>query len=220
MPTGHGVVGDRQAGRVDRGGRRPRPPGPRAAASPRRECRHAEQQGRCAERGSLDWSDIGSCGRQPTVATNGAPRLQNALRRTNEVRDDLLDCAPSSSPANTSNQRKCNLCESFTRLNTCTRVPMRQMCIAPRRDCHARMATRQRIVRIRRDYNQWVANQTMEDYALRFTAKRRAAVVGLAGGEHGAGRRSRSWRWRRSAAPSRSITASPTRSRRSPASPC
>jgi hypothetical protein len=33
------------------------------------------------------------------------------------------------------------------------------------------MATRQRIVRIRRSYNQWVANQTLEDYALRFTAK-------------------------------------------------
>ncbi|MDT7952064.1 MAG: hybrid sensor histidine kinase/response regulator [Acetobacteraceae bacterium] len=33
------------------------------------------------------------------------------------------------------------------------------------------MAARQRIVRIRRDYNQWVANQTLEDYALRFTAK-------------------------------------------------
>ena len=33
------------------------------------------------------------------------------------------------------------------------------------------MARRQRITRIRRDYNQWVANQTMEDYALRFTAK-------------------------------------------------
>jgi signal transduction histidine kinase/purine-cytosine permease-like protein/DNA-binding NarL/FixJ family response regulator len=33
------------------------------------------------------------------------------------------------------------------------------------------MAKRQRIVRIRRDYNQWVANETMEDYALRFTAK-------------------------------------------------
>ncbi len=33
------------------------------------------------------------------------------------------------------------------------------------------MAARQRIPRIRRDYNQWVANQTLEDYALRFTAK-------------------------------------------------
>eukprot|EP01037_Dinobryon_pediforme_P020235 gene20235-20805_t len=29
----------------------------------------------------------------------------------------------------------------------------------------------QRIVRVRREYNQWVANQTLEDYALRFTAK-------------------------------------------------
>jgi signal transduction histidine kinase/CheY-like chemotaxis protein len=30
---------------------------------------------------------------------------------------------------------------------------------------------RQRIVRVRREYNQWVANQTLEDFALRFTAK-------------------------------------------------
>jgi signal transduction histidine kinase/FixJ family two-component response regulator len=30
---------------------------------------------------------------------------------------------------------------------------------------------RQRIDRVRRQYNQWVANQTLEDYALRFTAK-------------------------------------------------
>ena len=33
------------------------------------------------------------------------------------------------------------------------------------------MAAPQRIVRTRRIYNQWVANQTLEDYALRFTAK-------------------------------------------------
>jgi signal transduction histidine kinase/CheY-like chemotaxis protein len=33
------------------------------------------------------------------------------------------------------------------------------------------MAMQQRIVRVRREYNQWVANQTLEDYALRFTAK-------------------------------------------------
>ncbi len=33
------------------------------------------------------------------------------------------------------------------------------------------MTARQRIVRVRRDYNQWVANETLEDYALRFTAK-------------------------------------------------
>jgi signal transduction histidine kinase/CheY-like chemotaxis protein/purine-cytosine permease-like protein len=32
------------------------------------------------------------------------------------------------------------------------------------------MANRQRILRIRRDYNRWVADETMEDYALRFTA--------------------------------------------------
>lgn len=34
-----------------------------------------------------------------------------------------------------------------------------------------RPMARQRIVRERREYNQWVANQTLEDYALRFTAK-------------------------------------------------
>ncbi|MBB5752345.1 hybrid sensor histidine kinase/response regulator [Prosthecomicrobium pneumaticum] len=33
------------------------------------------------------------------------------------------------------------------------------------------MAGRQRIVPVRREYNRWVANQTLEDYALRFTAK-------------------------------------------------
>lgn len=33
------------------------------------------------------------------------------------------------------------------------------------------MAPRQRIIPVRRDYNRWVANQTLEDYALRFTAK-------------------------------------------------
>src|SRR5438105_9060927 len=33
------------------------------------------------------------------------------------------------------------------------------------------VAGRQRIARVRRNYNQWVANQTLEDYALRFTAK-------------------------------------------------
>src|SRR5262245_65960572 len=35
----------------------------------------------------------------------------------------------------------------------------------------ASMTAQQRIVRVRRSYNQWVANQTLEDYALRFTAK-------------------------------------------------
>ncbi|TPW31411.1 response regulator [Martelella alba] len=33
------------------------------------------------------------------------------------------------------------------------------------------MTARQRIIPIRREYNRWVANQTLEDYALRFTAK-------------------------------------------------
>jgi signal transduction histidine kinase/CheY-like chemotaxis protein len=35
-----------------------------------------------------------------------------------------------------------------------------------------KMTAQQRIVRVRRDYNQWVANQMLEDYALRFTAER------------------------------------------------
>ena len=30
----------------------------------------------------------------------------------------------------------------------------------------------QRIIKIRRDYNSWVASETMEDYALRFTPQR------------------------------------------------
>jgi signal transduction histidine kinase/ActR/RegA family two-component response regulator len=34
------------------------------------------------------------------------------------------------------------------------------------------MTAPQRIVRARRNYNRWVANETLEDYALRFTAKR------------------------------------------------
>src|SRR5205823_3459850 len=33
------------------------------------------------------------------------------------------------------------------------------------------MAGRQRTLPVRREYNRWVANQTLEDYALRFTAK-------------------------------------------------
>lgn len=33
------------------------------------------------------------------------------------------------------------------------------------------MGSHQRVVRLRRTYNQWVANQTLEDFALRFTAK-------------------------------------------------
>ena len=30
----------------------------------------------------------------------------------------------------------------------------------------------QRIVKVRRDYNSWVAHETMEDYALRYTPQR------------------------------------------------
>ena len=39
-------------------------------------------------------------------------------------------------------------------------------------DLTAEMSGHQRIVRVRRQYNQWVANQTLEDFALRFTAER------------------------------------------------
>src|SRR6202012_3149182 len=47
------------------------------------------------------------------------------------------------------------------------RVPTEFRC----RSQEWRVAGRQRIDRVRRQYNQWVANQTLEDYALRFTAK-------------------------------------------------
>ena len=33
-------------------------------------------------------------------------------------------------------------------------------------------APSQRVVKIRRDYNNWVASETMEDYALRYTPQR------------------------------------------------
>lgn len=44
------------------------------------------------------------------------------------------------------------------------------------------MTAKQHIFRVRRNYNQWVANQTLEDYALRFTAKsaRRWSVTRVA----------------------------------------
>lgn len=29
----------------------------------------------------------------------------------------------------------------------------------------------QRVIKVRRDYNTWVANETLEDYALRFTPR-------------------------------------------------
>jgi signal transduction histidine kinase/CheY-like chemotaxis protein/purine-cytosine permease-like protein len=45
------------------------------------------------------------------------------------------------------------------------------MADATRETSQSAMTARQRIVRERREYNQWVANQTLEDYALRFTAK-------------------------------------------------
>ena len=39
-------------------------------------------------------------------------------------------------------------------------------------DVQGNPAARQRVVKIRRDYNNWVASETMEDYALRFTPQR------------------------------------------------
>ncbi len=49
------------------------------------------------------------------------------------------------------------------------------------------MAT-QRIVKIRRDYNTWVANETLEDYALRFTPRsfRKWSVLRVANTAFGA----------------------------------
>ena len=32
-------------------------------------------------------------------------------------------------------------------------------------------APQQRVIKVRRDYNDWVARETMEDYALRFTPR-------------------------------------------------
>jgi signal transduction histidine kinase/ActR/RegA family two-component response regulator len=44
------------------------------------------------------------------------------------------------------------------------------------------MVPQQRIARVRRDYNKWVGNQTLEDYALRFTAEgsRRWSILRIA----------------------------------------
>src|SRR3546814_281392 len=43
---------------------------------------------------------------------------------------------------------------------------------APARQADPAQIRRQRIVRTRRQYNQWVNNDTLEDYALRFTAQK------------------------------------------------
>ena len=51
------------------------------------------------------------------------------------------------------------------------RKPQGSATSGAKRDRRASMTAQQRIVRVRRNYNQWVANQTLEDYALRFTAK-------------------------------------------------
>ncbi len=62
------------------------------------------------------------------------------------------------------------------------------------------MAARQRIIPVRREYNRWVANQTLEDYALRFTAKsaRRFSSARIS---QTAIAPSPSWRWKPSAVP-------------------
>ena len=75
------------------------------------------------------------------------------------------------------------------------------------------MTAQQRIVRVRRSYNQWVANQTLEDYALRFTAKSARKWSSFSRRQHRHRRhllsRARSHRRRRSP----STTASSTRPR-------
>ena len=50
----------------------------------------------------------------------------------------------------------------------------------------------------RRRYNRWVANETMEDFALRFTARRARSWSYRARREHRHRVRSRFWRLRRS----------------------
>jgi hypothetical protein len=59
----------------------------------------------------------------------------------------------------------------------------------------------QRIVKVRRDYNTWVANETLEDYALRYTplSFRRWSEFRLANTALGP---PPSWRWKPSAVPS------------------
>ena len=72
------------------------------------------------------------------------------------------------------------------------------------------MAARQRIIPVRREYNRWVANQTLEDYALRFTAKSARRWSSSRVSRRPRSAPSPSWRWRRSAARSRCPTAPPT----------
>ena len=69
---------------------------------------------------------------------------------------------------------KCDRCEATAeRRARPGRESAQQARAQPARDANRRasMTAQQRIVRVRRNYNQWVANQTLEDYALRFTAK-------------------------------------------------
>ena len=39
-------------------------------------------------------------------------------------------------------------------------------------DAHEPQQAPQQVVKVRRDYNSWVATETMEDYALRYTPQR------------------------------------------------
>ena len=41
------------------------------------------------------------------------------------------------------------------------------------------MKATQQVFRVRRNYNRWVANQTMEDYALRFTPRALSTLANL-----------------------------------------
>ena len=69
---------------------------------------------------------------------------------------------------------------AYSRLNaktvawhvSCTPNRVHPDSLAPSDDEDANPAARQRVVKIRRDYNNWVASETMEDYALRFTPQR------------------------------------------------
>jgi len=62
---------------------------------------------------------------------------------------------------------------------TCCPLPVRHNPI-PADDAPA-PAPMQRVVKVRRDYNNWVASETMEDYALRFTPQRFRRVVASGG---------------------------------------
>ena len=62
--------------------------------------------------------------------------------------------------------------------------------LAPDSESNTKAAP-QRVVNTRRDYNRWVARETIEDYALRFTPRsfRKWSEWRVAGGEYGFWRR-------------------------------